>query len=400
MTHGWAIAVCAATMTWTGVIAGPTATAAPLPVELDQRVEASALGSDVTVAVSDGGSLVYDYDADEKQIPASTMKVVTAATSLTALGIDHRFSTRVVEGVAANVIVLVGGGDPLLSRAKVTRLAAKTARTLRKEGVKSVTVRVDDYLFPAPTDAAGWAPGDSPTYASAVRSLGFVGEYSSDTTRSVVATFLSGLQSKGVSAASGGRAVSRDDAPEIAEVKGGRLSDAIELMLRVSENNVAEVLFRHVALSQGYPATWSGGQAAAREVLQSLGLRTYRLKLIDGSGLSGKDRLTAASLTQILDRVVDPAYPTLSPIADWLPVAGRTGTLINRFNGEAACARDNVFAKTGSLTGVSTLAGITRDESGQWRSFAIMVNRRPMGYPSTSTSLAIDTIAATVNGCA
>ncbi|MEK9737193.1 MAG: D-alanyl-D-alanine carboxypeptidase, partial [Candidatus Nanopelagicales bacterium] len=164
-------------------------------------------------------------------------------------------------------------------------------------------------------------------------------------------------------------------------------------------------------------------------VLQSLGLRTYQLKLIDGSGLSGKDKLTAEALTQVLDRVVNGDHPQLAPILDWLPVAGRTGTLTYRFNGAAACARDEVFAKTGSLTGVNTLAGLTKDGQGRWVSFAVMVNHRPMGYlntlggltklghgrmlilavmehlrpmgyPNTSTSLAVDTIAATVNGCA
>ena len=84
----------------------------------------------------------------------------------------------------------------------------------------------------------------------------------------------------------------------------------------------------------------------------------------------------------------------------WPQHVALPGTLTNRFNGSASCARDEVFAKTGSLTGVNTLAGLTKDGQGRWVSFAVMVNHRPMGYPNTSTSLAVDTIAATVNGCA
>ena len=57
-------------------------------------------------------------------------------------------------------------------------------------------------------------------------------------------------------------------------------------------------------------------------------------------------------------------------------------------------------AKTGSLTGVSTLAGVTQGKDGRWRSFAIMVNQRPAGYPTSATSLAIDSLAAVVQGCA
>ncbi|MEK9810359.1 MAG: D-alanyl-D-alanine carboxypeptidase/D-alanyl-D-alanine-endopeptidase [Candidatus Nanopelagicales bacterium] len=385
-----------------GTVAVP-ANAAPgsgLGTRLDQAVTAGALGRDVTVAVSVDGQLLYEYDGDEKQIPASTMKVVTAATSLTALGVQTRFPTSVVQGDSASEIILVGGGDPLLSRGDINKLAGKTAKVLRKRGTTSVSLAVDDYLFPSPSDAPGWEPGDSPTYASAVRALGFAGDYSSDTTAAVRSTFASALRSKGITVRDAGRALADKSARQIARLRGGKLSTAIEWMLRVSENNVAENLFRHVALSQGYPATWSGGQAAAREVLQSLGLRTYQLKLIDGSGLSGKDKLTAEALTQVLDRVVNGDHPQLAPILDWLPVAGRTGTLTYRFNGAAACARDEVFAKTGSLTGVNTLAGLTKVGQGRWVSFAVMVNHRPMGYPNTSTSLAVDTIAAKVNGCA
>ncbi|MEK9737941.1 MAG: D-alanyl-D-alanine carboxypeptidase, partial [Candidatus Nanopelagicales bacterium] len=110
-----------------------------------------------------GGQLLYEYDGDEKQIPASTMKVVTAATSLTALGVQTRFPTSVVQGDSASEIILVGGGDPLLSRGDINKLAGKTAKVLRKRGTTSVSLAVDDYLFPSPSDAPGWEPGDSPT---------------------------------------------------------------------------------------------------------------------------------------------------------------------------------------------------------------------------------------------
>jgi D-alanyl-D-alanine carboxypeptidase/D-alanyl-D-alanine-endopeptidase (penicillin-binding protein 4) len=123
------------------------------------------------------------------------------------------------------------------------------------------------------------------------------------------------------------------------------------------------------------------------------------LRLVDGSGLSGRNRLTAASLTHVLDIAL--GDPRLDALIDGLPVAGRSGTLTNRFAAPpASCARGDVAAKTGSLTGVSTLAGVTEGADGQWRSFAIMVNQRPSAYPPSATSLAIDTLAAVVHGCA
>jgi serine-type D-Ala-D-Ala carboxypeptidase/endopeptidase (penicillin-binding protein 4) len=364
------------------------------------RVGAPALGGDVTVHVRNvvTDATVAERSAQERQVPASTMKVVTAATSLMALGDSHRFSTSVVSGAQGSV-VLVGGGDPLLTRRQMDVLVQRTARQLRKAGTTAVVVDVDDYRFPQPTDAPGWGTGDRPTYAAAVRPLAFVGEYSNDTVTSVWTYFVNGLNRAGVRARVGSRVLAGTQTSRVARVRPNTLRDAVSLMLRVSENNVAEVLFRQVALAKGYPATWTGSSLAAREMLRSLGLATWRLELVDGSGLSGSNRLTAGFLTELLDKAI--GEPMLAALVDGLPVAGRSGTLAYRFAAPpASCARGQVAAKTGSLTGVSTLAGMTRGNDGQWRTFAIMVNRRPASFPSTSTSLAIDTLAAVVYGCA
>ena len=369
--------------------------------DLRLRVQASALGSDVTVHVADAltGASIFGRDPDERQLPASTMKVVTAVTSLATLGKDFRFETKVVQGRAPQRLILVGGGDPMLTRADLQRLAARTAKALKRAGTQGpFQVSVDDYLFPKPTEADGWAPGDSPSYAAAVRALGLLGEYSSDTTTTAVSAFLEALGAKGVSATFDGRALAQPDARVVASIDDNTLASAIELMLRVSENNVAENLFRHVAIARGYPATWSSSSSAALEALGELGVDTSPLRLKDGSGLSQKDRLTARTLTDILDLVVDGAHADLAPILDWLPIAGETGTLTYRFaSPPASCARDEVFAKTGSLTGVNTLAGLTKGADGRWKSFAVMVNHAPYGG---SSSPAIDAIAATVHGCA
>lgn len=387
-----------------GLAPAPSA-AAPADDRIERGIAAGlrapALGDDVTVHVRHVATdaTVADDGGDLRQVPASTMKVVTAATALVTLGEKHRFATRVVAGREPGRVVLVGGGDPLLTRSELADLAARTAVKLRKAGLSSVVIDVDDYLFPQPTDAPGWAAGDRPTYAAAVRPLGFFGEYSNDTVASAWSAFVQGVRAGGVDARMGARVLAADSARRVAVIRPNTLREAVEVMLRVSENNVAEVLFRQVALGRGYPATWSASAAAAREALQELGLATWRLRLVDGSGLSGANRLTATSLTELLDVAL--GAPALDALIDGLPIAGRTGTLVNRFaSAPASCARGEVAAKTGSLTGVSTLAGITQGRDGQWRSFAILVNKRPAGYPTAATSLAIDSLAAVVRGCA
>jgi serine-type D-Ala-D-Ala carboxypeptidase/endopeptidase (penicillin-binding protein 4) len=386
------------------LLTGPSL-AAPADDRIQKGVStglrSAALGSDTTIHVRHVATdaTVADVHGDERQVPASTMKVVTAATSLASLGEDYRFATRVMVGDDSGRLILVGGGDPLLSRADLGDLSQRTARKLRQAGISSVVVDVDDFLFPQPTDAEGWAPGDRPTYAAAVRPLTILGEYSNDTVASALAVFVQGLRSKGVDARAGARALVPDGAKRLAVIRPHTLREAVDIMLKVSENNVAEVLFRQVALARGYPATWSSASVAATEALRDIGVPSWRLRLVDGSGLSGRNRLTAASLTHILDIAL--GDPRLDALIDGLPVAGRSGTLINRFAAPpASCARGDVAAKTGSLTGVSTLAGVTEGADGQWRSFAIMVNQRPSAYPTSATSLAIDTLAAVVQGCA
>ena len=146
---------------------GPVALASPtsdarIAQGIATRVGNPALGTDVTVHVRNlrSDSTIASRSADERQVPASTMKVVTAATALMVYGESRRFATRVVAGVDANRIILVGGGDPLLTRGQLAELAQRTAKSLRRSQVTSAVVDVDDYLFPQPSDAPGWAPGD------------------------------------------------------------------------------------------------------------------------------------------------------------------------------------------------------------------------------------------------
>ena len=392
-----------ATLVALGLLASPVS-AGPVDDRIKSRVSTAvtspALGKDVTVHVRDVGTdaTVAQRRALALQVPASTMKVVTAATSLATLGAGHRFVTRVVAGSSAKRIVLVGGGDPLLTRRQLATLADRVAAQLKKSGVTRIRVDVDDRLFPQPTDAPGWEAGDRPAFAAAVRPLGFLGEYSNDTVATAWSAFVGGLKARGIKARAGSRVASSPQAPQLAAMRPNSLRQAVGVMLRDSENNVAEVLFRHVAISRGYPATWAGGSMAAVESLRALGVDSSGMTLVDGSGLSFNNRLSAASLTHLLDASLSDSR--LRALIAGLPVAGRTGTLKRRFAAApASCARGSVQAKTGSLTGVSTLAGVTRGSDGQWRSFAIMVNRRPGGFPNSATSLAIDSLAAIVRGC-
>ena len=238
-----------------------------------------------------------------------------------------------------------------------------------------------------------------PTYVSAVRGLTMLGLYSSDTATATAQAFVEALRVQGVSASRGTRVDVPARASTLATFDGNDLGDAIWAMMPPSENNVAEILFRHVALATDRPPTWQGAGRAARSTLRMAGLDVRGVTIVDGSGLSYANRITARTLTGILASIA--TDPDLAVARDSLPVAGRSGTLVRRFaTAPAACARGEVAAKTGSLPmTVSTLAGLTTGADGRLKVFAVLVNDRPSAAAWASTSLAIDTIAATVHGC-
>ena len=220
----------------TGPVAGASPSAdARIQQGITAGIASPALGSDVTVHVRGirSDSTIAAASADDRQIPASTMKVVTAATALTVYGESRRFATRVMTGGDASRIVLVGGGDPLLTRAQMAELAQRTAKTLRRSQVTSAVVDVDDYLFPQPSDVSGWAPGDRPTYAAAVRPLALFGEYSNDTVATATAVFVQALSAAGIPARVGVRVLTPQGADRVAQVRPNTLREAVEVMLRL-----------------------------------------------------------------------------------------------------------------------------------------------------------------------
>ena len=360
-----------------------------------------ALGRNLGVHVRDVTSdrSVTGIRADRGFIPASTMKVVTAFTSLASLGADHRFVTTVWMP-APGRLVLEGGGDPVLTRSDLSRLAKKTKRKLKKKDLPlRVVVDYDDDIFAPPTNAPGWEAGDMPAYISAVRGLTILGSYSADTSRVAADAFVAALRARKVQASVGSRADAESGATRLARFRGNDVGEAIAVMMPPSENNVAEILFRHVALDAGRQAGWEGASRAAVEVLDDEGIDVGGSTIVDGSGLSYSNRLTPELLTDVLSKIdVDERF---AAARDSMPIAGVNGTLVRRFAAwPASCARGEVSAKTGSLPmTVSTLAGFTTGADGRRKAFAVLVNDRPYSAAWSATSLAIDSIAAAVHGC-
>lgn len=159
----------------------PGPTAAGLRAKLDAAVGDSGLGSRVHLSVRDvvTGASLYDRGADVPTMPASTIKIATAAAVLAARGPGHRIPTRVVAGSSPGEVVLIGGGDPTLAidgtrfypgAARLDELAEQVKVALGE--VKPTKVVFDATTFSGPAFGPGW-DDDIPTggYASAITAL-------------------------------------------------------------------------------------------------------------------------------------------------------------------------------------------------------------------------------------
>lgn len=387
-------------------LASPPATAAPDP-RVDQliskRIDNKKLGTGVALLAIDAvtGEVLSDHASGQPMLPASNMKIVTAVNALATMGTDVRFPTKVHAGAAPGEVILEGGGDPLLSTKDLRKLANRTARTIAPG--TPILVHVDDDLFQDTGLAPGWPSHYVPSVVSTVHALARAWDYSRDPSVGAVAVFVKRLRALGYDVTLGD-ALDAGETPVIATTKGTTLSDAVKVMLRISENNVAEVLYRHVARAAGFPTTWAGSQQAAEQVLRNLGVDPTGMALLDGSGLSRKDRVSPRFLVDVLRvaRVTNPAPFTTMFEDTAMPIAGVSGTLDDRYGRfttkQARCAQGLIRAKTGTLFDTIGLSGISASGPGE-RIFSILVNDRPQRYIPLQTRQAVDGLAATINGC-
>jgi D-alanyl-D-alanine carboxypeptidase/D-alanyl-D-alanine-endopeptidase (penicillin-binding protein 4) len=176
-----------------------------------------------------------------------------------------------------------------------------------------------------------------------------------------------------------GRTAAPADAPVLAVAASPTVGVMVQTALQNSDNDLAEALLRDAAIGAGEPASFAGGTTAVTHTLSTLGVPAQGMVLQDGSGLSRGDRIAPASLAALLRVAADGTHPVLAPLVDGLPVAGFTGTLALRYNtGLSRSGAGVVRAKTGTLTGVSSLAGIT-SVAGRPVVFAAMSDRVPTG---------------------
>jgi D-alanyl-D-alanine carboxypeptidase/D-alanyl-D-alanine-endopeptidase (penicillin-binding protein 4) len=192
----------------------------------------------------------------------------------------------------------------------------------------------------------------------------------------------------------------RPHAAILAAVTSPPLSAITGWMLRESNNVIAENLARQVALRTHRPATFSGAAAAVTSVLHSLGVSSG-IHLVDGSGLSPRDRIAPSTLARVVSLASGPGHPGLRPAITGLPVAGFSGTLApgqSVFGDVGEPGLGVIQAKTGNLSSVATLAGLVYDASGRVLAFAFMTNQVPAARLHQAAT-GIDAMATALARC-
>ena len=198
---------------------GPGPVGAPAVQDLDRHIKGllparltnPRLGHDVAIQVrsADGSRVLFSSQSTAPQMPASNMKLVTALGALTTLDPAGAFPTRVTLRASGAGVVLVGGGDPLLSSSDLSSLATRTVAALAAANggtaPASVPVYVDDSFFRDGSLATGWPSTYVPSEVTYVRSLGRHGVLVTDTAKDAGTYFAARLAARGVKATYVGR---------------------------------------------------------------------------------------------------------------------------------------------------------------------------------------------------
>ena len=350
-------------------------TATAVQAQDSLRIKLDSLLQAPMFETSQVGLMVYDLNADtvcykynERQLmrPASCMKLVTSITALDQLGTQYDYQTRIYMTGNVNYSTLegniycVGGFDPTLTIDDVAVLANCVSRL----GIDSIhgLIVADRTMKEALDYGEGWCWDDENPMLNALsigRKYNFLETFAEEVARA-------GINLERVQLTEG-------RVPQNAQLIATfrhNISQILDRMMKKSDNFYAESMFYQTAASA------RKGLARARDarditkrLIARLGLGDNPYKIADGSGLSLYNYVSTELLCTLLRHawrspsIQDALLPSL-------PIAGVDGTLKDRM--KKTSAQGNVRAKTGTVTGISSLAGYCTAANGHQLCFAII----------------------------
>ena len=320
------------------------------------------------------GLLVYDltahqvvYQKNERQRmrPASVMKLVTSITALDMLGGDYQYHTGIryrghLEGdTLVGDLYFVGGFDPTITRDDLRMMADTISRygIHRIDGMLVSDLTMKDTL----SYGSGWCWDDDNDRLTPLLV---------DKKDQFMSIMMQEMRARGIQLSV---TLARGRLPQgCTEIYryNSSIDKVLLRMMKQSDNLYAESMFYQVAKgNSSRTATASDASGAVKRLAMRLGLDPINYTIADGSGLSLYNYVSAEMIVALLRHayqnreIYDHLYPSL-------PIAGVDGTLEKRMTKGKAFG--NVHAKTGTVSGVSTLAGYCQASNGHTLCFAIL----------------------------
>jgi D-alanyl-D-alanine carboxypeptidase/D-alanyl-D-alanine-endopeptidase (penicillin-binding protein 4) len=370
------------------------------------------------------GDTLYSHNAGKLFMPASNQKLLTGATALTQLGADYRFTTAfaasgpVTDGVLDGDLIVDPTGDPTFAdvlwngdhrnafRAMADSLAAHGVRHVAGALVRGATP------FPDEPCGYGWEYGDlDDSFAACVQDL-MVNEgarrvprarFAGDTATTEVAirdmrgawwtALRNAMVERGITVAGGvdtGRVAAPAPRTPLFTMRSPALPTIITQMMKPSQNQVAEILFKTLGRERTGVGTADSGRRVVERQLVAWGADTAGFAVRDGSGVSRHDYVTPESIVRILDAMR--RGPQWEVWRASLPIAGVDGTIRNRMRGTPA--EGNVRAKTGTLDKTRSLSGYLTTADGRLLMFSFLCNA--FSTPNVAVERVQDAILVTL----
>lgn len=402
-----------------GLLSAGDSAPVPYPAALERILgplaSSDAVG-DLTGRVVDDatGQVLWERGPREARVPASTAKLLTAVAALDSLPADSRVDTVLARGGQPDTLVVVPGGDVTMSGGAEAgplfpgaATIAEMADVVRASDLRPTRIVVAPGPYTGPDLGPGWSPAEIPA-----GNLAPVQSWMLDAARLDPADEYSPRSPE--PAMTAGKALARElgvdpeqvrvsDGPvetgeELGRVSSAELTERVRSMLVYSDNVLAEAICRQVALERDpeSPADFAAGTSAVVDTLAERGLDMEGVRLQDCSGMSSGNRLSAAVLTDVLRVASGPdATREMRDLLDTLPIAAGSGTLSDRFGGPSAAGAGYVRAKTGTLSGTSSLAGTVTSSDGRTMSFALLSS----GTDPADARPVLDRIAAELRSC-
>ena len=311
----------------------PTHAVETLPQPFFNYLNSKYLGDPGVILIDKAtGEVIYESGSTKARTPASVLKLTSAAAIALTLDASTVFKTAIYKTEKRGVFVIWGENDPWITSNAKYRDANKRA------------------YMPKLIKAA----------------------FASDKKLKKITLIYKGVNNSDIyyakkalkrRASVAYKPLSKDVEVEslitekISEVESPPLSKMIRFALLYSDNVLSQRLAMLATGKNGYPLNKDGLNDMAHEKLTTLGIDTKGMKLVDGSGLGGSNRISAVTVSQLLLKIR--SEPQLKVVYDSLPVGGESGTLIGRYHTTAPQAVGIVKAKTGSTRHTVSLAGYT-----------------------------------------